>query len=88
MDEGLEELVIEKGVLLFDKQYKHQTPYEDTLSQMSLGDSFVVADPYGSKVRAFRVCARRKGWNITSRKVTNDGDYRVWLTEKDGKTWT
>ena len=88
MDDGFEELVIEKGVLLFDKQYKHQAPYEDTLSQMSLGDSFVVADPYGNKVRAFRVCARRKGWNITSRKVTNDGDYRVWLTEKDGKTWT
>ena len=83
-----EEVVIEKGVLLFDKQYKHQRFYEDTLDRMNLGDSFVVHDPYGHKVRAFRVSARRRGWNITSRKISNGGEYRIWLTEKDGKTWT
>ena len=88
MDEGLDELVIETGVLLFDKQYNNQRVYEDTLSRMNLGDSFVLVDPYGHKVRAIRMTARRNGWNITSRKITNDGEYRVWLTEKDGKTWT
>lgn len=88
MDEGLDELVIEKGVLLFDKQYNNQRVYEDTLSRMNLGDSFVLVDPYGHKVRAIRMTARRNGWNITSRKITNDGNYRIWLTEKDGKTWT
>ena len=88
MDEGLDELVIETGVLLFDKQYNNQRVYEDTLSRMNLGDSFVLVDPYGHKVRAIRMTARRNGWNITSRKITNDGNYRVWLTEKDGKTWT
>jgi len=88
MDEGLEDLVIEEGVLLFDKQYNNQRVYEDTLSRMNLGDSFVLIDPYGYKVRAIRMTAKRNGWNITSRKITNDGNYRVWLTEKDGKTWT
>jgi hypothetical protein len=88
VEDELEKIVIEKGVLLFDKQYKHQRLYENTLDRMSLGDSFVVNDPYGGKVRAFRVSARRRGWNITSRKITNDGEYRVWLTEKDGKSWT
>ena len=88
MDEGFDELVIETGVLLFDKQYNNQRVYEDTLSRMNLGDSFVLVDPYGHKVRAIRMTARRNGWNITSRKITNDGNYRVWLTEKDGKTWT
>ncbi len=88
MDEGLEELVIEKGVLLFDKQRNNQGIYEDTLTKMDLGDSFVLDDPYGYKVRAIRMTAKRKGWSITSRKITNDGNYRVWLTEKDGKTWT
>ncbi len=88
MDEGLDELVIETGVLLFDKQYNNQRVYEDTLSRMNLGDSFVLVDPYGHKVRAIRMTARRNGWNITSRKITNDGNYRIWLTEKDGKTWT
>ena len=88
MDKGLEDLVIEKGVLLFDKQYNNQRVYENTLSRMDLGDSFVLDDPYGYKVRAFRAVAKRNGWNITSRKITNDGEYRVWLTEKDGKTWT
>lgn len=88
MSDELEDIVIEKGVLLFDKQYSHQRPYENTLDRMGLGDSFVVTDPYGHKVRAFRVAAARRGWKITSRKVTNDGEYRVWLTEKDGKSWT
>ena len=88
MDEGLEELVIEKGVLLFDKQYNNQRVYENTLSRMDLGDSFTLVDPYGYKVRAIRMTAKRNGWNIASRKITNDGDYRVWLTEKDGKIWT
>ena len=88
MDDRLEELVIEKGVLLFDKQRNNQGIYEDTLTKMDLGDSFAVVDPYGYKVRAFRAVAKRKGWSITSRKITNDGEYRVWLTEKDGKTWT
>lgn len=88
MDEGLGDLVIEKGVLLFDKQYGAQRVYEDTLIKMDLGDSFVLEDSYGYKVRAFRVAAKRMGLNITSRKITNDGEYRVWLTEKDGKTWT
>lgn len=88
MDEGLGDLVIEKGVLLFDKQYNNQRLYEDTLSRMDLGDSFVLDDPYGYKVRAIRMAAKRNGWNIASRKITNDGDYRVWLTEKDGKIWT
>lgn len=88
MSDEPEEVVIEKGVLLFDKQYKHQRFYEDTLDRMNLGDSFVVDDPYGHKVRAFRVSARRRGWNITSRKVSNDGEHRIWLTEKDGKSWT
>lgn len=87
MDEGLDELVIEKGVLLFDKQYNNQRVYEDTLSRMNLGDSFVLVDPYGYKVRAIRMTAKRNNWNITSRKITNDGNYRVWLTEKDGKSW-
>ena len=88
MDEGFEDLVIEKGVLLFDKQYNNQRVYENTLSRMDLGDSFTLVDPYGYKVRAIRMTAKRNGWNITSRKITNDGNYRVWLTEKDGKTWT
>ena len=88
MDEGLDELVIETSVLLFDKQYNNQRVYEDTLSRMNLGDSFVLVDPYGHKVRAIRMTARRNGWNITSRKITNDGEYRVWLTERDGKAWT
>ena len=87
MDEGLEDLVIEKGVLLFDKQYNNQRVYENTLSRMDLGDSFVLDDPYGYKVRAIRMTAKRNGWNITSRKITNDGNYRVWLTEKDGESW-
>ena len=87
MDDRFEELVIETGVLLFDKQYNNQRVYEDTLSRMNLGDSFVLVDPYGHKVRAIRMTARRNGWNITSRKITNDGNYRIWLTEKDGKTW-
>ena len=87
MDEGLDELVIETGVLLFDKQYNNQRVYEDTLSRMNLGDSFVLVDPYGHKVRAIRMTARRNGWNITSRKITNDGNYRSWLTEKDGESW-
>ena len=87
MDAGLDELVIEKGVLLFDKQYNNQRVYEDTLSRMNLGDSFVLVDPYGYKVRAIRMTAKRNNWNITSRKITNDGNYRVWLTEKDGKSW-
>jgi hypothetical protein len=88
MSDEPEEVVIEKGVLLFDKQYKHQRLYEDTLDRMDLGDSFVVHDPYGHKVRAFRVSARRRDWNITSRKISNDDEYRIWLTEKDGKSWT
>jgi len=87
VSDELEYIVIEKGVLLFDKQYSHQRPYEDTLDRMDLGDSFVVHDPYGHKVRAFRVSARRRDWNITSRKISNDGEYRIWLTEKDGKSW-
>ena len=61
---------------------------ETIKAYMDLGDSFAVVDPYGYKVRAFRAVAKRKGWSITSRKITNDGNYRVWLTEKDGKTWT
>ena len=87
MDDRFEELVIETGVLLFDKQYNNQRVYEDTLSRMNLGDSFVLVDPYGYKVRAIRMTARRNGWNITSRKITNDGNYRIWLTEKDGESW-
>jgi len=87
MDDRFEELVIEKGVLLFDKQYNNQGVYEITLTKMDLGDSFVVVDPDGYRVRAFRSVAKRKGWNIASRKLDSEGNYRIWLTEKDGKTW-
>ena len=37
MSEELEDIVIEKGVLLFDKQYSHQRTYENTLDRMNLG---------------------------------------------------
>ena len=74
-------------MLLFDKQYSHQRTYENTLDRMNLGDSFVLYDPYGHKVRALRVSAKRRGWNM-SRKISNDGEHCIWLTEKDGKTWT
>ena len=88
MSDDLEEIVIEKGVLLFDKQYKHQRLYEDTLERMSLGDSFVVHDPYGHKVRAFRISARRRGWNITSRKITMfDGAILSWLFDIRPRVW-
>ena len=77
-----DELKIEKNIPLPKKQHLRKGRFVSLLKKMEVGDSILFKNK--AEANKFAIAADREGMCVARRQVSQNGEFRIWITNPNG----